>query len=240
MKLFLEHIWATITQILNIASLSPVSGNGITEVPLFQPSHPVIDTLPRGPRFRPPGRAIDGPGAEFQCDYPSMVGWRFCSAPGDRGCWLTDDNGNTFDITTDYEKIAPVGVLREYTLEITDSWINADGLNFTDAKVFNSTYPGPWIQACWGDTVQVTVINKLTYNGTSIHWHGIRQNQTMHMDGVNGITQCPVAPNESFVYKWNATQYGSTWYHSHYSMQYADGLVGPLVSASVMANFDAD
>jgi FtsP/CotA-like multicopper oxidase with cupredoxin domain len=169
-----------------------------------------------------------------------MVGWRSCSAPGDRGCWLTDDNGNTFDITTDYEKIAPVGVLREYTLEITDSWINADGLNFTDAKVFNSTYPGPWIQACWGDTVQVTVINKLTYNGTSIHWHGIRQNQTMHMDGVNGITQCPVAPGESFVYKWNATQYGSTWYHSHYSMQYADGLVGPLVSASVMANFDAD
>lgn len=25
-------------------------------------------------------------------------------------------------------------------------------------------------------------------------------------------------------------QYGSSWYHSHYSVQYADGAVGPLVS----------
>lgn len=50
----------------------------------------------------------------------------------------------------------------------------------------------------------------------------------MHMDGVNGITQCPIAPNDYFVYKFNATQYGSSWYHSHYSVQYADGAVGPL------------
>lgn len=40
----------------------------------------------------------------------------------------------------------------------------------------------------------------MKYNGTSIHWHGIRQNQTMHMDGVNGITQCPIAPGDYFVY----------------------------------------
>ena len=67
-------------------------------------------------------------------------------------------------------------------------------------------------------------------NGTSIHWHGIRQNQTMDMDGVSGITQCPIAPGESFTYTFKATQYGTSWYHSHYSMQYADGLQGPLVS----------
>src|ERR1700733_12428337 len=67
-------------------------------------------------------------------------------------------------------------------------------------------------------------------NGTSVHWHGIRQNQTMHMDGVNGITQCPIAPNDSFTYSWNATQYGTSWYHSHYSVQYADGAHAPIVS----------
>ena len=50
----------------------------------------------------------------------------------------------------------------------------------------------------------------------------------MHMDGVNGITQCPIAPKDYFVYKFNVTQYGSSWYHSHYSVQYADGAVGPL------------
>ena len=94
----------------------------------------------------------------------------------------------------------------------------------------------------------VNVTNKLPYNGTSVHWHvslnsyylgpltltltpirqGIRQNQTMHMDGVNGITQCPIAKNDYFVYKFKITQYGSSWYHSHYSVQYADGAVGPL------------
>ena len=50
----------------------------------------------------------------------------------------------------------------------------------------------------------------------------------MHMDGVNGITQCPIAPEDYFVYKFNVTQYGSSWYHSHYSVQYADGAVGPM------------
>lgn len=48
------------------------------------------------------------------------------------------------------------------------------------------------------------------------------------MDGVNGVTQCPIAPGDSFVYNWTARQYGSAWYHSHYSVQYADGALGPL------------
>jgi hypothetical protein len=50
----------------------------------------------------------------------------------------------------------------------------------------------------------------------------------MHMDGVNGVTQCPIAPGDHFVYNFTATQYGSSWYHSHYSVQYADGAVGPM------------
>ena len=41
--------------------------------------------------------------------------------------------------------------------------------------------------------VGVTVHNNFTedYNGTSIHWHGIRQYQTNWLDGVPGVTQCP-------------------------------------------------
>ena len=48
------------------------------------------------------------------------------------------------------------------------------------------------------------------------------------MDGVNGVTQCPISPGDHFVYQFKATQYGSSWYHSHYSVQYADGAVGAL------------
>ena len=55
----------------------------------------------------------------------------------------------------------------------------------------------------------------------------------MHMDGVNGITQGPIAPGSSFTYNWTVMQYGSSWYHSHYSEEYADGLVGPIVRAQV-------
>ena len=29
-------------------------------------------------------------------------------------------------------------------------------------------------------------------------------------------------------YKFKAVQYGTSWYHSHYSLQYADGTLGPL------------
>ena len=48
------------------------------------------------------------------------------------------------------------------------------------------------------------------------------------MDGVNGVTQCPISPYDYFVYQFKITQYGSSWYHSHYSVQYADGAVGPM------------
>ncbi|MCJ1237014.1 hypothetical protein MMC14_004998 [Varicellaria rhodocarpa] len=50
----------------------------------------------------------------------------------------------------------------------------------------------------------------------------------MPMDGVNCITQCPIAENDYFVYKFKVTQYGSSRYHSHYSVQYADGAIGPI------------
>lgn len=88
-------------------------------------------------------------------------------------------------------------------------------------------------------TLHITVKNDMTDNGTSIHWHGIRQLNSMEMDGVNGVTQCPIAPGEEFTYVFNATQYGSSWYHSHYSVQYADGLQGPLtIHGPSSANYD--
>jgi len=106
--------------------------------------------------------------------------------------------------------------------------ISADGVVNPYGKVFNKTYPGPWIQACWGDMLEITVKNDLPFNGTTIHWHGLRQLGTLEMDGVNGVTQCPIAPGESYTYRFRAMQYGTSWYHSHYSLQYGDGLLGPL------------
>jgi FtsP/CotA-like multicopper oxidase with cupredoxin domain len=108
-------------------------------------------------------------------------------------------------------------------------------------QVFNGQYPGPEIVADWGDTLQITVKNSLKDNGTSIHWHGFRQLHSNQMDGTNGITECPIAPGESKTYTFKATAYGTSWYHSHYSVQYAEGLVGSIrINGPSTANYDID
>lgn len=48
-------------------------------------------------------------------------------------------------------------------------------------------------------------------------------------DGVPGVTQLPIEPGCSFTYKFQATQHGSYWYHSHFKGQIEDGLYGPIV-----------
>jgi FtsP/CotA-like multicopper oxidase with cupredoxin domain len=107
--------------------------------------------------------------------------------------------------------------------------------------VFNGQYPGPAIVADWGDIIRVTVTNNLPNNGTSIHWHGIRQLNSNEMDGTSGITECPIPPGQTKVYTFKATQYGTSWYHSHYSVQYGDGLVGPIIiNGPASANYDID
>lgn len=50
------------------------------------------------------------------------------------------------------------------------------------------------------------------------------------MDGSAYVTQCPIAPGNSFLYNFTAGhQVGTFWYHSHYGAQYCDGLRGPLI-----------
>ncbi|KAL0945044.1 Lcc2 [Colletotrichum truncatum] len=231
--------WARLIAWLNLSpSFEPpadqVPLGGKTDFIQTIPSHTNIAPLP----FKPPSGSN---GDDFVCEYPAMKKYVPCSDPNNRECWLRNvEDGSEYNIHTNYEVEAPTGITRNYTLVVGDGWYNGDGQYLKAAKLFNDTYPGPWLQACWGDTVNVTVINNMTWNGTSIHWHGIRQHKTMHMDGVNGITQCPIAPKsrldsswpnvegDRFTYIWKAVQYGTSWYHSHYSVQYADGLQGAL------------
>ena len=70
---------------------------------------------------------------------------------------------------------------------------SGDGYNRTATMLINGTYPGPLIRGSWGDWFEITVINRLTNcNGSSIHWHGIRQWNSVWSDGVAGVTQCPI------------------------------------------------
>jgi hypothetical protein len=50
-----------------------------------------------------------------------------------------------------------------------------------------------------------------------------------------------MADGESRTYTFRATQYGSSWYHSHYSVQYGDGVVGGIIiNGPATANYDLD
>ncbi|KAI9767874.1 MAG: hypothetical protein M1840_005367 [Geoglossum simile] len=49
------------------------------------------------------------------------------------------------------------------------------------------------------------------------------------MDGVPGVTQCPISSGKSFTYTFQANQVGTSWWHSHYSAQYSGGALGPMI-----------
>jgi len=65
---------------------------------------------------------------------------------------------------------------KSYTLNIRNAHIAPDGF-YRSASVANGTFPGPLLSATKGDTMQVTVNNKLSdprmRRSTSIHWHGM-------------------------------------------------------------------
>ncbi|KAM0146558.1 hypothetical protein ACHAQE_010628 [Botrytis cinerea] len=178
------------------------------------------------------------------------------NAASSRNCW----NGN-YSINTDTEEAWPdTGVVVAYTLVITNQTMSPDGTPRW-MLVVNGTYPGPTITASesapmwppsssamsaylfidWGDTLEITVVNQIITDGVSMHWHGIVQKNTNTMDGVNGITECPIPPGSSKLYKFLATQHGTSWYHSHHAAQYGDGVLGSIVvNGPASLNYDHD
>lgn len=115
-----------------------------------------------GPSFEAPSRAEDGRQA-ITCSYPKLRNHVPCSTPRDRGCWLKGP-GMNYNIDTDYEKFYPEGTTRKYYLEITEQTIAPDGAVMKGGQVFNNSYPGPWLEGCWGDVFEVTVKNLLLKN----------------------------------------------------------------------------
>jgi hypothetical protein len=157
-----QRIWACVTYILNYINF--FSFGELGQAPLIEVSGHSYDEARSYPIFKPPGGGLSGPDADFQCEYPALKGWSSCSTPEDRTCWLRNNQtGKEYNLKTNYEDTneTPFGIHRNYTIDIADDWINADGMNFTAAKVFNGTYPGPWIQGCWGDVCLRIIMTRL-------------------------------------------------------------------------------
>ncbi|KAI0415068.1 multicopper oxidase [Xylaria grammica] len=130
---------------------------------------------------------------------------------------------------------APVtGVTRYYDFDVRRATLAPDGYEKSGIFV-NGQFPGPAIEANWGDWIEVRVHNNIEdtdggkAEGTAMHFHGITQKGTPWFDGVPGFSQCPIAPGSSFTYRFRADVYGTSWWHSHYSAQYTAGLWGPMI-----------
>jgi multicopper oxidase len=155
----------------------------------------------------------------------------------DRSTWCQ------YSTSTDYyNEIPDTGVTREYWFSLEQVNLAPDGVSRM-ALTVNGTMPGPTIIADWGDIVIIHVTNNLdeSHNGSSIHFHGLRQNYTNQNDGVVSVTQCPSPPGNTYTYRWRASQYGSTWWHSHFALSAWEGIFGGIrINGPATANYDVD
>jgi len=111
-----------------------------------------------------------------------------------------------------------------------DLTIDTIPVNFTGrpsrATAVNGSTPGPTLRWREGDTVTISLINRLKHE-TSIHWHGVRV--PADMDGVPGLSFAGVPPGETFQYRFPVRQNGTYWYHSHSGFQEQTGLIGAVI-----------
>lgn len=119
-----------------------------------------------------------------------------------------------------------------HTFNWTTGWgmYNVDGVKDREVITCNGEFPWPDIKVNRGDRIVVYLNNGFTNANTSLHFHGLFQNGTSQMDGPPLVSQCPIAPNDTFIYNFTVPDnVGSYWYHSHVSGQYQDGMRGTLI-----------
>ena len=94
------------------------------------------------------------------------------------------------------------------------------------AIAVNGQIPMPTLTFTEGDIAEIYVHNELNED-TSLHWHGLfLPNQ---YDGVPNLTQMPIKPHTTHLYKFPIIQHGTHWYHSHTELQEQIGMYGNFV-----------
>ncbi|KAG6817658.1 hypothetical protein H0H87_005415 [Tephrocybe sp. NHM501043] len=137
---------------------------------------------------------------------------------------------------------ATTASVKSVTLDIVNKDLAPDG-QLRSTIVANGQYPGPAITALKGQTLRVTVNNKLSFDGI------FQSTQNAFNEGSAFVTTCPIAPGASYTYEVPlGSQTGTFWYHryadydppdcisysippafSELGVQYVDGLRGAVV-----------
>ncbi len=93
---------------------------------------------------------------------------------------------------------------------------------------YNGRVHGPTLEAVEGDQVRIYVTNRLD-GPTTVHWHGILL--PSGMDGVGGVNQKAIQPDETFKYEFTLKEHGTFMYHSHHDemTQMQLGMMGMFI-----------
>ncbi len=112
-----------------------------------------------------------------------------------------------------------------YDLYVKDTIVNFTGKE-KRAIAVNGQIPMPTLTFTEGDTAEIYVHNQLK-ESTSLHWHGLYLPNKE--DGVPFLTQMPIKPNTTHVYRFKIIQNGTHWYHSHSGLQEQIGMYGSMI-----------
>ncbi|KAF8890675.1 Cu-oxidase-domain-containing protein [Infundibulicybe gibba] len=116
--------------------------------------------------------------------------------------------------------------VKAVSLDVVNAQLAPDGFS-RSTIVANGTYPGPPITAIKGQTSEPTrqcaAARRWILTESSSAARTLRR-------GTPFVTTCPIAPGASYTYDMPlGDQTGTFWYHSQLSVQYVDGLRGPLI-----------
>ncbi|WP_345955296.1 multicopper oxidase domain-containing protein [Mucilaginibacter sp. PAMB04168] len=148
-----------------------------------------------------------------------MDGMKMSSGPADIQA-AKDHLGSIKTISAKY----PPRTVR-YDLFIADTTVTYGGKP-KRAIAVNGSIPMPTLTFTEGDTAEIYVHNKLKEE-TSLHWHGLFLPN--RYDGVPNMTQMPIKPGETHLYKFPIKQHGTHWYHSHTGLQEQIGMYGAFI-----------
>lgn len=102
----------------------------------------------------------------------------------------------------------------QFSIDITAGLLNPTNNDPRPGILVNGTSPGPQLRLKVGDEVHFEARNFFNQD-VAIHFHGITQSASPWSDGVPGVTQSPISPGTSFLYRWRAEEAGSFFYHGH-------------------------
>jgi FtsP/CotA-like multicopper oxidase with cupredoxin domain len=112
-----------------------------------------------------------------------------------------------------------------YDLYVRDTIVNYAGKE-KRAIAVSGQIPMPTLTFTEGDIAEIYVHNELDEE-TAMHWHGVFLPNKE--DGVPYLTQMPIKPHSSYVYRFPIKQNGTHWYHSHSGLQEQIGMYGSMI-----------